>query len=366
MSAILCGLVLGRLPAGDAVVVDAAGNTTVNGALTVVGPFTSTGSVKGTAEVDTAGWATYADAAGVVPVDGTGGTANITWTRSTTTPLDGTASFVLVKDAANRQGQGASFDFTIPDGDKQRTFEITFDALSTSAAYVTGDFQVFVVDRDLGVLVDTPIKIIPGDAINRKHFIGFFRTSASVNYRLIVHVATTSAVAYNMYFDRIAVRPNSQIVTGWQAFIPVIDAETTNPTKGAAREERCVWRRVGQDMEIRFFYEQTTAGTAGSGIYKFKIPVNQVADVGIVAPATNADISNRPAVVGNGIALDSTGADTLQHVVILFDSSSLAMLGMFSNSTVFSRFAQSNLWSLGLSIASYSFRASVPIAGWDN
>jgi len=366
MSAILCCLVLARLTAGDAVVVDAAGNTTVNGALTVVGPFTSTGSVKGTAEVDTAGWTTYADVAGSAPVDGTGGTANATWIRTTTSPLDGTASFVLVKDAANRQGQGASFDFTIPDGDKQRTFEITFDALSTSAAYVTGDLQIFVFDRDLGVLVDTPIKIIPGDAINRKHFIGFFRTSASVNYRLIFHVATTSAVAYSMYFDRIAVRPNSQIVTGWQAFTPVIDAVTTNPTKGATREELCRWRRAGHNIEIDFFYEQTSAGTAGSGTYKFKLPEGLLGDTSVVKADSGSSVTTRSSLVGKCMAVDSATLDPWQGVVTLFDASSLALQCVFSTGTPQARFASSALFTLSNVNMYYSFQASIPIAGWDS
>ena len=43
---------------------------------------------NGTAEDDTTGWATYADAAGTKPVDGTGGSATITWTRNTTTPSE--------------------------------------------------------------------------------------------------------------------------------------------------------------------------------------------------------------------------------------------------------------------------------------
>jgi hypothetical protein len=65
------------------------------------------------AEVDTSGWTTYADAAGESPVDGTGGSPTTTFTRTTTDPLIGTGSFLLSKDAANRQGEGFSYDFTI-------------------------------------------------------------------------------------------------------------------------------------------------------------------------------------------------------------------------------------------------------------
>src|SRR3989304_202447 len=50
------------------------------------------------AETGTEGWATYADAAGASPVDGTGGAATTAWTRTTSTPLRGLGSFLLTKD----------------------------------------------------------------------------------------------------------------------------------------------------------------------------------------------------------------------------------------------------------------------------
>jgi hypothetical protein len=56
------------------------------------------------AEGGTTGWATYADAAATSPVDGTGGSPNVTWTQSTANVLRGSNSFRLTKDAANRQG----------------------------------------------------------------------------------------------------------------------------------------------------------------------------------------------------------------------------------------------------------------------
>jgi len=51
-------------------------------------------------ESTTTGWAVYADAAATTPVDGTGGSANITLTRSTSSPLRGTANGLITKDAA--------------------------------------------------------------------------------------------------------------------------------------------------------------------------------------------------------------------------------------------------------------------------
>jgi hypothetical protein len=60
-----------------------------------------------------------------ITVDGTGGTANITFNRDITTPLREAADFLLVKDAANRQGQGVSYDFSIHNSDLNKTIIIT-------------------------------------------------------------------------------------------------------------------------------------------------------------------------------------------------------------------------------------------------
>jgi len=75
---------------------------------------------------NTDGWATYANTAGSTPVNGTGGTPNITWTRNTITPLRGDADFKLHKDAANRQGEGVSYDFKIDRADINKQLSIKF------------------------------------------------------------------------------------------------------------------------------------------------------------------------------------------------------------------------------------------------
>jgi hypothetical protein len=67
-------------------------------------------SASADAESGIGSWATYNDGVVSRPVDGTGGTASITWTRSTSNPLAGTASFLLTKPASNTKGHGASLE----------------------------------------------------------------------------------------------------------------------------------------------------------------------------------------------------------------------------------------------------------------
>jgi hypothetical protein len=170
---------------------------------------------NGNALGNTNGWATYADAAGTRPVDGTGGAANVTWTRVTSSPLAGTGSFLFTKDAVNRQGQGASYDFTIDSCDQAKVMQITGEMIVASGTFVAGtsttdsDLIYYVYDKTNGVLIEpSSFKFFSNSSTNATTFIGNFQTASnSTAYRLIIHCASTSASAYTVKFDRISVAP---------------------------------------------------------------------------------------------------------------------------------------------------------------
>lgn len=152
------------------------------------------------------GYSTYADAAGVNAVDGTGGTANITFARNTSTPLRGDADGLLTKDAADRQGEGVSYDFTIDDADKAKKLTISFDYL-VSTDYADDDIRVAVYDVTNAQLIrvngeDLKAKSLPG-----KHYAQFQTASNSTSYRLILHISSTNASAYTVNVDNVTVGP---------------------------------------------------------------------------------------------------------------------------------------------------------------
>jgi len=166
------------------------------------------------AEATTNGYATYADTAGLSPVDGTGGSPNVTFTRNQTTPLLGTSDFVLTKDAANRQGEGASYDFTIDSAQKSKVQTVSF-YYSTSANFDYGtagdasdpsDVVVYVYD----VTNTEVIQLVPYTLDGSGKFTGTFQASSdSTSYRLIFHIAGTNASAWTMNIDNIVVGPQS-------------------------------------------------------------------------------------------------------------------------------------------------------------
>ena len=160
------------------------------------------------AEASTNGWATYADAAAVNPIDGIGGSPTVALTRETSLPLRGGASFLLSKDASDRQGEGASYDFVIDLADQGQSLTLEFD-YSVSGAFTTGgssDVKMYVYDVVNASLLTLSNDTI--DAVSGRFMATFPAASNSTSYRLIYHVSTTNASVWALKFDRVSVSPN--------------------------------------------------------------------------------------------------------------------------------------------------------------
>lgn len=168
------------------------------------------------AETDAAGHVAYADAAAATPVDGTGGSPNVTITRTTSSPLRGAGSFLITKDAANRQGQGVSVDFTIDAADKNKALAISFD-YEASSGYTglsgTEYMVAYVYDVTNAVLIPTSNVYVPQGSGTQKIT---FNSSTSTSYRLIFHIATTGTVAWTYKYDNLSVGPQ-QVISGFPA-----------------------------------------------------------------------------------------------------------------------------------------------------
>jgi len=166
----------------------------------------------------TTGWATYADAAGTRPVDGVGGSPAVTWTSTTSAPLDGISSFLFTKTAVNSQGQGVAYAFAIDSSDQGQVLGISFDYSPASGTFVgsgvntvNSDLIVYLYDVTNSVLIEPSTLVIDGAVISSKlKFRSSFQTSSnSTSYRLILHVATTSASAYTVKIDDVVVGPQA-------------------------------------------------------------------------------------------------------------------------------------------------------------
>jgi hypothetical protein len=218
------------------------------------------------AETDTAGWAVYADASASTPVDGTGGSPTLTLTRTTSGPLRGTGSFLITKDAANRRGEGVSFDFTIDSADVSKTLSLGFD-LAPSANYAAGDLGVYIYDVTNAVLI-SPAAVNVAAASYR--FQTTFVSSTSTSYRLIIHVASTNAAAYTVKFDNVQVGPQTLAIgsakSDWVSYTPNASVNAGFGTLASANFQQS---RNGDTLSVTAVYN---AGTATAVEARIAIP----------------------------------------------------------------------------------------------
>lgn len=236
------------------------------------------------AYIDTFGWSTYADAASVDPIDGTGGSPNVTWTRSTSSPLRGVASFLLTKDAENRQGQGVSYDFVIDRADAASMLKISFD-WESSVTLSEGDIRVWIYDKDNSRLINVvPYKLPSATSNVVCHWQGEFQTSplSATNYRLIIHIASTSTTAWGIKFDNFSVAPNpikqGVPVTDWVNWTPT-GSWTSNVTYTGK------WRRVGDVGEYRI--RIVCSGAPNSAELTINLPNGHVIDTSKILDTTH-------------------------------------------------------------------------------
>jgi len=248
-------------------------------------------------------WVAYADAAAVSPVDGTGGapTSTVAITTTGSEILRGTGSGELAKDAANRQGEGASVDFTIGNGYQASQLTINFKySASANFAYNGGtagdesDIMVWIYDVTNATLIQPTPYGLDGSG----EFVAQFQSAPdSVSYRLIFHIATTNASAWDFFFDDIQVGPSAIAkgapVTEWdsQPWTPT-GSWTTNTTYTGK------WRRVGDTAE--FDVQVSTSGAPTAANLTVNLPS------GLVTNTTklSAPVADNP-IVGFGNILDT-------------------------------------------------------------
>lgn len=235
--------------------------TNSSGVETVVGSGSGSGNINyisnPDAESATTGWATYADAAAATPANGTGGSPTATFTRNTTTPLRGNADFKWSKDAANRQGEGFSYDFTISTVDKSRKLQISVDLNTDTTNYAAGDLVCYVYDVTNATLITPSSTSVP--KVNGS-FNCTFDSTTSTSYRLIFHTATTNATAYDLYFDNFLVGPGiitqGAAISEWQTLTP-----STTQGFGTIASSSLQYRRVGSSIEAQGRFTPTSAAS---------------------------------------------------------------------------------------------------------
>ena len=306
------------------------------------------------------GWSSYVDSAGVNPVDGLGGSPNITTSLNTSSPLSGDADLRIVKDAVNRQGQGIGYNFTIENRHLAKVLQIAFDMELISGTYASGDLRVSIIQDPTG----TPVVLEPvgtalelGIANQKIREIATFQTHVSVtSYRLCIHVSSTSASAYTVDFANFKVWEPTQsvgaLITDWQSYTPTIQGGGTL-TNVSVR-----WRRIGGSVEIQ---GKLTLGTVSSDEFQLSLP-NGIT-VSPIVSTTNHRVGQ--------INYTRPSGDPYGVQFVLLASSSHSYLGhsgyyqnQLDGRSQGDQLTRRNTNYLLETGGTISFQAEVPIAGW--
>ena len=332
------------------------------------------------AETDVSSWATYADAAGNVPVNGTAGSPNTTWTRTTTTPLRGAGSFLWTKaSGASRQGEGVSYDFTLDSADQAKVCGISFDYIVASGTFTASDgitaplgdgtttttagnstVQVFMYDVTNAVLIPvTPSVLTSNSTTTPSSYRGSFQTASnSTSYRLILHTAMATDAAMTAKFDNFYVGPDTTKallgapVTDWVAYTPTIVGFGT-PTKNF------FYRRVGDSIEVQGNF---VSGTPSADVASVTLPAGTAIDSTKLPTTTNGtQLSAFSNTNGASSGLGTNGV----AAAAFYDGSDTAKVYLtyqIHNSS--NGYVKVNGNAFAASGTIFSVRFTVPIAGW--
>lgn len=297
------------------------------------------------AESDTSGYTAYADAAATSPVDGTGGSPTVTITRSTSSPLRGVASFIITKDAANRQGEGVSYDFTIDSADKYKVLQGSLD-YAIGGTYADDDLSVWIYDVTNAKLIQPAPYLLKNHSLPSERMPFEFQCSDSTSYRLIIHVGSTSTSAYTAKFDNVVVGPQAKLygspITDWVAYTP-----TVSNLPGTIN--KALWRRVGDSMEL--FFQFTASGSATAQI-SVSLPSGYNLDTTKFGTAGDSVF---------GFAECSIGASAYTGSVIYSSATAVRFLGPNTANTWSA--TTPSTWVNG---SAFTFQANIPIQGFSS
>jgi hypothetical protein len=307
----------------------------------------------------------YADAAATRPVDGTGGSPTVTTSVTSSSPLAGTKSFLLTKTAVNSQGQGWAIPFTVDTAYKAKALKISVDYIVNSGTFVAGSNGTSPTDGDLiwtiydvtnsQIIEPSNIKMFSNSSSLSDKFEATFQTSATgSSYRLIAHVASTSALAFELKVDNVTVSPQTYVygtpVTDWVSYTPTFTGFGT-PSSVSFKS-----RRVGDSLQVEgYFVTGTNTGTTAQ----------ITAGYGGANANVTIDTSKVPAGGVIGEAIYSGTATTYFATYPLAPSANQTYINLgIQNSTTSALTATNGNTFANSSTVTVKFE--VPIVGWSS
>jgi hypothetical protein len=216
------------------------------------------------------------------------------------------------------------------------------------ANYVSNDVGVYLYDVDNAALI--PLSAVNLDAslngISKFFATGWLNTTSG-NYRLIWHVQTTNAAAYDIKIDDIQVKPlevpTGAIVSDWVKYT------ATSQGLGTLAAQSVWARRNGGSLEMR---GRVTIGTPTAAEARLYFP-----SLGVVASADIVTLE-----YAGDMAHDDASATSDRHCMLIEPSVNYLTFGEQSATyTLLEKRLGNQSFGAG---DVFSFAASVPIDGW--
>jgi hypothetical protein len=292
----------------------------------------------------------------------------LTLDTSTSTRLRGGSCFVTGGGfGANTDGSRffQSPPFQLDIADRGKPISVSFD-LSGSGSSTDWDVVAVRYSNAGAPLERIPVAGVASDAASTPssarlptgtaQFSGFFVSAADDSYYVLRFRRLANAT--DIRLDTLYVGPQAQLVgapvTDWiSGGTLTVTGSVSNPTKGTISVDSLFWRRVGDSMELYGQYQQTVAGTAGSGIYLVALPSGFTIDSAKLSGVGSGGATQN---LGTIAVTNGTGATTYYNAYA--SSTSLIAFNGFQAGGSPADFATTAL--------RFSFSIRVPIANWSS
>lgn len=281
-----------------------------------------------------------------VPTGNVVGSSTTTWTRSTSSPLRGSASFLWTKTAAILAGEGVSYSFTIDNTDKAKVLQVSFDYKIASGTFADGDLTCYLYDVTNVAIIQPAGYSIVNASVSMKHTATFQTSSSSTSYKLLIHTSSGSASAFTVQFDNFSVGP--QIIANGAVITDRAFKTMTLTNAGTAIVDATMFRSGNE----AFFEGTITMGASlPTGTITLNMPSGMTIDTSLGTPLT-LGIAGASNSGGTGSYTGQVRSNSASSVIFYGDSNA----GVW-NATVPRTFAN-------LDRIDFSF--SVPIVGWSS
>lgn len=331
-----------------------------DGGINIVGLDTSY-LPNNTDDIDAEGtvgnWLAYADAAGIQPVDMTGGSPTVTITRTTTggEVLDGTGSFKVTKTASNLQGNGASLLVNVPLAYRGKRHSLFNPWKVISGNINQGDVLFYFYDVTNSQLLN-PVGF---DLVQSYFQLNFFIDipSNTTQIRMGYHFASTSASALTFTFD------DNFLGVGKNLTGPsILDQENLSSVftfNGVGTPTSVsVWgQRVGDSLVV---YGKSLSGTPTGVPFTLNLPNGWTIDANKITSSSN---SLRVGYLERNNGTGSFPSSGSGPYPVFFDGSTLDKL-FICTSSASSLYSAQNGNGVVASGDNFSFQFTVPILGW--